>query len=443
MRWIGASRQQACLAAGDMGADSEPKPIRAGVAASPLIADPTTWINRRVETIELLAREETRRRVSIDFTLSDAQLDALSVEDGVVVPIAVLAKERRKAFDLCDEGGAAIPVLGREQNGTLSLVAVLSAAQAALPAGVPDEELEALTVDLRRIVMEPAASAEEVRADFARKAATEGSCHAIVNADPVGRALLDALWTNYVLFAVLPEGGPNRRIIKYAYSDDIDFSTAATRLSERLTLAEVFQHVRYPDRRRFLIDCPSAWRAKSFHAEIVIPEELRFDYAVLYDFARDMPVSDAEGNVNRAALYPDEGLDAGQEVVAAVNIAPEGPGRLDQAATTSLLVSALLWLGVVSGLDADSPDAAVSLLLGGAALFSGVTAVSGEHRLVRMMFSATRRWLLVVTAAALAASASLAMEVPDESPLQVWWAAAALCTIAGLRLVWSSIRARA
>ena len=194
---------------------SEPDETRlvdAGIAASPLIADPKSWINRRVETIELLSREETRRRISVDFTLSDEQLSSLRTPHGIVVPIAVLLKQRLRAFDMRDEGGIAVPVLTKEQADALSLVALLGAASEALGPDVPSDARERLTADLRQIVSEPAGTAAGLRADFTRKATVAGSCHAIVEADPACKTLLDALWGEYVLFAVLAEGGPNRRM---------------------------------------------------------------------------------------------------------------------------------------------------------------------------------------------------------------------------------------
>jgi len=310
--------------------------IDAGIAAAPLIADPKSWINRRVETIELLSREETRRRVSVDFTLSDEQLASLRIRDGIVVPISVLAKERRRAFDIRDEGGNAIPVLGRAQNGTLALIALSNAAAAALGPEVPREEFESLTADLRRIVLEPRTTAQQVRAEFAKKATVAGSAHAVVNVDPTCASMLDALWMNYVLFAVLENGGANRRVLKYAYGDGMDLSMAVAPADRWFGFDEIAHGLRYPDRRRFLIDCPGAWRATSFHAEVVIPEELRFDFAVLYDFASDQALGEAELRVNRAALYSSQSISLHQDVAAALEIAPEGPGRLDQATTTSV-----------------------------------------------------------------------------------------------------------
>jgi hypothetical protein len=105
------------------------------------------------------------------------------------------------------------------------------------------------------------------------------------------------------------------------------------------------------------------------------------------------------------------------------------------------VVSTLLWLGVASGLDGENPGAAVSLILAGAALYSGLVTDQAEHKIVRRVFGATRRWLGVVTLAALAGSASLAMELPCERPVTVWLIAAAVSTLAALRLGWSALRA--
>ena len=83
----------------------------------------------------------------------------------------------------------------------------------------------------------------------------------------------------------------------------------------------------------------------------------------------------------------------------------------------------------------------MSILLAGAAIFSGVAASEGKHRLVKNMFSASRRWLVLVTLAALAGSASLAMQIPDEHPVAIWRVAAIASTIACVRLAWSAFRA--
>jgi hypothetical protein len=103
----------------------------------------------------------------------------------------------------------------------------------------------------------------------------------------------------------------------------------------------------------------------------------------------------------------------------------------------------LLWAGYISNLDATAPGPAVSLIVGGAALFSGLSATRGEHRLVKRVFSRARFWLTIVTLAALTASASLALEIPDKHPTEVWVWAAVVCTLAALQRLWAAVRAPA
>jgi hypothetical protein len=56
---------------GEHDGDGEAPPeFSAGIVCAPLLADARSWIRRRVETIDMLAHEETHRRVSIDFALS-------------------------------------------------------------------------------------------------------------------------------------------------------------------------------------------------------------------------------------------------------------------------------------------------------------------------------------------------------------------------------------
>lgn len=67
--------------------------------------------------------------------------------------------------------------------------------------------------------------------------------------------------------------------------------------------------------------------------------------------------------------------------------------------------------------------------------------MQGEHRLVKRVFAASRRWLILVTFAALVASALLALELPDAQPIAQWRVAALVASAAALRLAWAAIRA--
>lgn len=424
----------------DAGTDVAPPEITAGVACAPLLAEPRSWIRRRVETIDMLAHEETHRRVSVDFMLTHEQYSALTIEDGVVVPISVLTKERRRNFSLRDEGGRAVPVLGKQQNGDLAHTALLSAAYDALPENPSDDVLEMLSADLRQVVMLPPDDALETIVYLQRAAEAGDQWRAAIINDPICGTLLWTLSQNYVLFAVLAPDGPARRILKYSYSEDFIGEVRPATWSHRLRLW--LRGIWLPDRRLFVIECPGAGLAASFHLEITTAEELRFAEAVLFDDESGEAASDFDRNVNRASLYPPKsvgeyGLDA------FVEVAPERTGATSQAAVTSVIVAGLLWAGVFSDLDATTPGPAVSLLLGGAALFSGVSATRGEHRLVKKVFSRARLWLAVVTVAALAASTSLALEIPDTQPVEVWTWAAIACTVAAVQRSWVAVRSPA
>lgn len=414
--------------------------IAAGIAASELISEPASWVNRRVETIELLSNEETRRRVSIDFTLPPDKASELTTEHGVVVPISVLTKEPRRNFDLRDESGAAVPVLGKASNGTLAHIALMSAAVDVLPDELSPEAFELIWGDLRQVVLAAPTEADEALGVFVGSAEAGDSLRSAIWASPACRSLLTVLRSNYVLFAVVQPDGPARRILKYSYGEDFDPALTGT-IRDRWKPPLLWERVWRPDRSRVIVLCPGAWRAASFHVEIAIPEDLRIEGAALYDFARNRFLGEPDQNRNRASLYADDPLDAEASADVYVVVAPERRGKTMQAAATSLVVSALLWLGLYSGLDAKNPDAAVSLLLAGAALYSGVTAVRGEHVLVTKLFSASRRWLAVSSLAALTASAALAMHVPSSHPTGIWRIAAIASSIASARLLWSAIRA--
>lgn len=409
--------------------------LRAGIACTPLLADPKAWINRRVETIEMLTHEETRRRVSVDFTLSAGLQEELEVDDGVVVPLVVLTKEARRNFDLRDESGRSIPVLGKGQNGQLAHVALMNAAFHALPDDLTPEVFELLAADLRRVVFEDPSEAVDQLATFY---AADDRWRTAITEDADCKALLDVLWQNYVLFAVLPPGGPTRRILKYSYGDDFDATPRQYGALARVRGAA--RRILDPDSRDFVIWTPGASRAASFHVEVAIPEELRIRSAFLYDVVTEEAVSDVDRNVNRASLYVPTQVDAESVVDTYVEVSPERTGMVSQAAATSFITAVLLWVGVASGLDAKNPGAAISLLLAGAALFSGFTALQGKHRLVKTVFSGTRRWLGLVTVASLTASAGLAMEMPKEHPVCLWRVCAIACTAAAARLLWGAIR---
>jgi hypothetical protein len=425
---------------------SDPDFIDAGLACAELIARPKGWINRRVETVEMLSQEETRRRVSVDFTLTARQREQLVTRHGQVVPISVLGKRPLRNFDLRDEFEAALPLLNRADNGELALTALLSAALEA--SGEPSaEQLAALIADLREIVDGAEDSARAALDELVRAGRAGDEIRAAMWSDDACRSLLRTLASDYVLFAALPAGGADRRVLKLGYGEDFPLDPQWERRRDRYAASELWWRLRHPDRAWFEITCPGAWRAASFHMEIAIPEELRIAHAELVrltpgEGADELePLGPADRRVNRAALYADEEIGPHDDVRATVEVVAEREGPATRAALTATAVAALLWLGWLSDLDAATPGAAISLLLAGGAVVSGFAAATGHHVLVNKLLRSRRRMLTLVAICALASSASLAMELPSRHPVDVWLVAGSICTVAALRLGWSAVRA--
>lgn len=418
--------------------------IDAGVASAALIADPKSWINRRVETVEMLSQEETRRRVSIDFTLSKEQRAELTTRHGMIVPISVLSKRPRRNFDLRDERAASLPVLGRNDNGNLALIALLSAALGVIDDTLPEDPLDVLAGEFRGIVFAQDELARDALGSFVASARAGDAIRSAVWNDVSCRSLLRTPASDYVLFAALPTDGPARRILKYGYGDELRLEPPWSRPMDKYAPSELWWRACNPGSSRFLIDCPGAWRASSFHMEIAIPEELRVAYAELgrddVDLGIEM-LGPPDLMANRAALYAAKEIAPHDDVRAYVEVVSEREGGTTRAALTAVAVATLLWLGWVSGLDASQPGAGVSLLLAGGAVLSGFAAARGRHILVNKILRGRRRALTVVALCALAASATLAMEWPSRHPLTVWLVAAIVCSVAALHLGWSAVRA--
>lgn len=110
----------------------------------------------------------------------------------------------------------------------------------------------------------------------------------------------------------------------------------------------------YPDRRQLTIECQGAWRARSFHVELVTPDELRIEQAIIWDSSAKQPLSETDSNENRASLYAGDVPVEAEAVMFAV-VAPERSGGMWQYMFAGLTVVGFLWLGVLSGLKISEP----------------------------------------------------------------------------------------
>ncbi|HEX5762901.1 MAG TPA: hypothetical protein VFY04_07255 [Solirubrobacterales bacterium] len=309
------------------------------------------WIHRRVETIDMLSTQFLRRSISVDFTVPEGLHDALQIGAGSqgFVPLATLAKRPLRNFDLRDESGTAVPVLGGDHNGPLAHGTLMTVARRALePLGI-DEPSPDLADDLRRVAM--------------------------------------------------------------------------------------------ADRDEVELEAPGASRGASYHAEIVVPEELRFEACYLFDKdSEEIYAIDEEAD--RAALHA-SGMPLGARTALLFGLRAERAGFPAVACAVGWTTSLLLLGGVGFGdLDPERADSAVTVLLAASAVFAGVIARSDEHRMVQALLAGSRLLLVMTALSALFAAASLAYGVSAVFVDTVWWVASVASAVSAMMLTVTFYAAR-
>jgi hypothetical protein len=392
------------------------------LACLQLLSEESRWIHRRVETVDLLAQELVRRQVTVEFTLPEPLLDELRVgPDGPwCVPIAILQKQPLRHFDLLEDDEWR-PILGREHNGPIALALVLAAARLAIDSETIDSEV---VLQLDRIAQGDPDDAREALAVLRRRARHEPHVATILGHETSGY-FVETFAESYMLIALLakPYG---RRILKYSYDEHLGFIRGrpgrARRLAGRLGWSALVID----------IAVPTASHTASYHAEVVVPEELRIDAFVLDASTDELLSTDIERGVDRASLHaPGVPLDADPLLTVAVSAERSGVPTL--AFVISAVTALLLLLGAAVGrLDSPTAGSSVAVLLAGSVLFAATVARGGEHRLVRGIF-AGQRWLLSMTAiAALAAAASVAFGASPPVRDTIWYAAGGASALACL-----------
>jgi hypothetical protein len=396
-----------------------------GLACLELLTNQERWVHRRVETVDLLRRELVRRQVTVEFTLPEDLYDELRIgaTGPWCVPIAVLRKQPLRHFDL-REDGKPVPIMGQHQNGAVAAELATAAARLGLDLAHPSAQV----VDLIHAVAKD--SADDALAALSelvglRKASSEAS--AILNDDTAGY-FLATLAESYLLIALLPRPD-GRRVLKYSYDDRIEFAFGGlplrSQLAQRLGWTPILIDV----------SIPSATQGPSYHAEVVIPEELRVNAFVVDASSSRLLSTAVETSVDRASLHcPD--VAANDEPVLLVGVFAERSGTPSVAAATSLVTTGVLAVGAVgANLNSATAGSSSAVLLAGSAIFAGVVARGTEHRLVRDVFLGARLMLAVVALSALAAVTSIAFGASEDTRSGVFGVAAAVSFLATMSLV--------
>ncbi len=210
-------------------------PLRRDVEAfGALLEDSSSWVHRRVESIEIVDERLVRRRVSVDFTPEPPR----PAPSGTHVPIALLAKRILNRFDFRDESGASVPLATSEQNAAFAAAHMLAIAEEATGER-PSERLKELCWTIARgdppeaeaavneiaTRLEPAETREALRKDERFRSATvtfAASFAVIVEVDDPSR----------------------RRVMKFAYDQIIGEGLT---WRQRLGLDPVLALLRIPE----------------------------------------------------------------------------------------------------------------------------------------------------------------------------------------------------
>lgn len=403
-------------------------PVGWGCAA--LLFVENAWVHRRVERIEILSAQLVRRSVSADFTVPTdaAELLRLADDGPHLVPIATLSKRPLRNFDLRDEGGEAVAVVGKEHNGLVAHSALLAHARFAIRNTGSPEPSAGLTKTLETIAKEPPGDAAIAINELLERAADGDRESRLVLGHEAAQVLIRDLAENYILLAVLNDV-QGRRVLKYSYEEPLTLAPSSTH--ERLGWSPL----------SVSIDVPAAAGPASYHAEVVVPEAVRILETVMLD-ETDLLLAD-EGESDRAAVH-------------APNVSSDAQPRLEFALglergvlpIVGAVVAALTTIQLSAGallIDFAAPRGAapaVSILLAGSAFYAAVLARSGEHRLVQALFAGPRVLLALVALVAVMAGSVLAYDATSDIVRTTWEFAALASAVATGMLIRTAIVAR-
>jgi hypothetical protein len=443
------------------------------------VADETRWVDRRVETMTFVDDTTAMRETSVHFTgpnfvPTDFERDGVAL---TVVPVAMLRKAVLRNFSVRDSDGNALPMLTREKNAEIAAQLLYEQAREVLTSTQdPDlcwevkwtlAELAGLT---KREPREVDKNGEFIRvSDDVR----DRQAKALVD-DPTMFAQMLKFNNSFLMLVPYDVRPGETHLIKFGYETDF-----ASDFRDGDDEGESSGHVVNPflrALRRFpeffgLLDfrtgypTPGVFDARSYHIEVVAPDELIISEAVLMRSSKvrkstecpdpsasaaaiptaviiDEPIA-RDWTADRAHLYtdgeqPESALSAWIEVNFCLRLALVLPVFLLSLVTTLLLVGGLI-AHYRYGLSR-SGDTAAALIVALPTFFAPAVAPGG-HRLVLRMFKGMRALVFSTALLSFAAAVSLAIHLSTHARVVTWWglfgASAVISLIAVLALIHS------
>jgi hypothetical protein len=408
------------------------------------------WVNRRVETIELLDVDTVRLRLSIDFRIPSELPGGVPLGGATTyfLPLTVLPRRTTLAyFDLRDESGTALPMLTRQENSRLTGAILYTAAARALAAS--GEELELSSALITYLATIPTKTRREGRV-FVRSVLEptndllypEPRVAEVLLGDREFRDLLGLCASCSFVHVPLTARAGERRIVKVSLLSPWDSGVGGSRSGEsdsrtRRARRRVATWLGWRPETRYLI-MPHVGNAESFHVQISAPSRVEFTEAGMRNGppadlvkadAGSAPVlpgppgeelNDASGyqqfvgGIGRRKHLYVEGAHAHRTGIIWVRFRVVRAGFLRGALAVGWLVCALLALYAAraDNVVGESQTAAALLLLV-PALIAGFLIAPGEHAMTRHLLRGPR--LLTAATGLLALAATAAMLVASKA----------------------------
>lgn len=385
-----------------------------------LVASPSNWINRRVESIEFTERDVIRRRLSIDVTVPGlTSLRPYGPEREVLLPLLFVRKQPLRHFDLRDDDGRSLSLITLRENsqiaaGVLRFLARFELRRAARrrggePPKILDAEVERLCL---AIASAAPAQAERLFRYVDSKAKSEPTSQlATVAAGALFRDWASRLGTSFLMCVGVSAPPSAHKVIKLGYDEGIRRwgMTMAMRLGYESAEIQI---------------ATNAVGVPSYHAEILAPEELIIDRAAIVRRSSRGSSRLAEDRLtSRAHLYV-TGQPSRSVYTLAVELRLRTDGLLLNATVIGIGTTILLIAGAAYGRHFRQevhPDPVIALLVALPAGYAAYVAARAANLVTEAFLAAIRQLILVYAGLTLLAALALVVHL-GAIPTHVVWA---------------------
>lgn len=376
------------------------------------------WILRRVETIDLLDDLVVRRRVSVDFDVRRV------VPAGTTVaPLAVLAKEPLRNFDLRDESGAAVPLLTSAENGALAARLLTLRAAEVLGRPPPPDVVEDFVMLATRA---PADGSEAAVERLHERSGPSSAARAELVRDDTLASLVETLARGFLL--LVPAGDARRRILKLSYDEPL--GRLGGGVVDRVLASLAWTPIGVD------IEAASVGEGRAYHFEMRAPAGLavRASRLVVLERPRHaIEVHDA-APTSETHLYVGAPAPTYRGIVT-VWLEPLARELVFSSLALAVVNALVLTFAAVRLEELGrAPTAALLLVLPGLAF--ALFARQGEHPVARRLSTGVRLTVLASAVVALAGALFLVAGYPRETLWTLWrvvlglgWAAAVILSL--------------